>query len=78
MRVKVLPPPDCERDFLDERSWCELPDGTTLAELLKLLRCSRIKAKLLLVSINGERVEKLSTVLHDGDVVGFFVPVSGG
>ena len=34
-------------------------------------------AKLLLVSVNGER-RPLSHVLRDGDVVGFFFPVTGG
>ena len=77
MRVKVLPPPDCDRSFLDEKSWAELDEGTTLSELLRRLHCSRVKAKLLLISVNGERAP-LDTVLHDGDVVGFFVPVSGG
>ena len=41
------------------------------------LPCNPIKAKLLLVSVNGERMP-LNTELHDGDVVGFFSLVSGG
>lgn len=77
MRVKVLPPPGCDRSFLDDRSWAELDEGTKLSELLRMMHCSRLKAKLLLISVNGERAS-LSTILHDGDVVGFFVPVSGG
>ena len=36
-----------------------------------------LKAKLLLVSVNGER-SSLDRELHEGDVLGFFFPVSGG
>ncbi len=77
MRVKLLPPPGCDRSVLDERSWAELPEGCTVRDALRLVRCSPIKAKLLLVSVNGER-SPLSRALKDGDVVGFFFPVSGG
>jgi len=77
MRIKVFPPHGCDRSALDERSWMELPEGATVRDVLKLIRCSPVKAKLLLVSVNGER-SGLDRVLHDGDVVGFFFPVSGG
>ena len=77
MRVKVFPPHGCERSALDERGWAEMPEGATVKDVLKLIRCSPVKAKLLLVSVNGER-SALDRVLHDGDVVGFFFPVSGG
>ena len=77
MRVKILPPPGCDRSQLDACSWAELPEGSTVWDALHLIRCSPLKAKLLLVSLNGER-KPLTQVLHDGDVVGFFFPVSGG
>ena len=77
MRVKVFPPHGCERSALDERGWAELPEGATVRDVLRLVRCSTLKAKLLLVSVNGER-SPLEKELHDGDVVGFFFPVSGG
>ena len=77
MRVKILPPPGCDRSALDERSWAELPEGSRVRDALKLVRCAPLKAKLLLVSVNGER-KPLSHELRDGDVVGFFFPVSGG
>ena len=77
MRVKILPPPGCDRSALDARSWAELPEGGTVRDALRLVRCSPVKAKLLLVSVNGER-SPFSRVLHDGDIVGFFFPVSGG
>ena len=77
MRVKIIPPRGCDRSALDERSWAELPEGSTVGDSLKIIKCSPVKAGLLLVSVNGERT-KLSRELHDGDVVGFFSLVSGG
>ena len=77
MRVKVLPPHGCDRSALDERSWSELQEGSTVRDVLRLIRCSPLKAKLLLVSVNGER-SPLDRELRDGDIVGFFFPVSGG
>ncbi len=77
MKVKILPPRGCDRSMLDERSWAELPEGSTVGDVLKLIKCNPLKAKLLLVSVNGESA-KLGRELHDGDVVGFFSPVSGG
>lgn len=77
MRVKIIPPYGCDRSMLDERSWAEMAEGSTIRDALRLIRCSPIKAKLLLVSVNGEK-SSFNRVLHDGDVVGFFFPVSGG
>ena len=77
MRVKILPPHGSDRSALDERSWAELPAGSTVRDALRLIGCSSLKARLLLVSVNGER-RPLEYELRDGDVVGFFFPVSGG
>ena len=77
IRVKVLPPHGCDRSMLDQRSWMELPDGSRVRDVLRIIRFGPLKSKLLLISVNGER-SSLSRVLQDGDVVGFFIPVSGG
>lgn len=77
MRVKVFPPRGCDRSALDERSWMDLPEGSTVGDVLKIIKCSPVRAKILLVSVNGEH-SKLSRDLKDGDVVGFFSLVSGG
>lgn len=77
MRVKIFPPRGCDRSALDEKSWTEMPEGSTVGDALKLIKCSPVRAKMLLVSVNGERT-KLGRVLQDGDVIGFFLPVSGG
>ena len=77
IRVKVFPPYGCDRSTLDERSWMEIEEESTVKDVLKIIRLNPIKAKLLLVSVNGERVS-LSRKLQDGDVIGFISPVSGG
>jgi len=77
IRVKILPPPGSDRSKLDERGWAELPDGATLNDALRAVRCSPVAAKLLLASVNGERVP-FSTQLNNGDVVGFFMLCTGG
>ena len=77
MRVKIVPPFGCDRSKLDERSWAELEEGSTVLDALQLIRCNPLKARLLLVSVNGER-SSFNRVLIDGDVIGFFFPVSGG
>lgn len=77
IRVKVFPPYGCDRSALDERSWMKLEEGSTVGDVLKIIRLSPLKAKLLLMSVNGERAS-LSQKLKDGDVIGFIAPVSGG
>ncbi len=77
MRVKIIPPPGSDRSRLDERCWTELDEGATVMDALRVIKCSRMKAMLMLVSVNGERAE-FSQELKDGDVVGFFAPIAGG
>ena len=77
MKVKIFPPRGCDRSALDEKSWADLPEGSTVGDVLRIIKCSPVRAKLLLVSVNGEHV-KLNHVLKEGDVVGFFTLVSGG
>ena len=77
IRVKVFPPYGCDRSALDERSWMEVEEGSAVGDVLKIIRLSPLKAKLLLMSVNGERAS-LSQKLKDGDVIGFIAPVSGG
>ena len=55
----------------------EIADGSSVKDVLREIKCSPLRAKLLLVSVNGERTD-LSRTLNDGDVVGFFYLISGG
>lgn len=77
MRIKILAPYGCDRSALDEKSWAEMPAGSRVRDALRLIKCPRPVAKLLLVSVNGERVP-LDTELKDGDVIGFFFLATGG
>ena len=77
IRVKVFPPYGCDRSALDERSWMGVEEGSTVGDVLKIIRLSPLKAKLLLMSVNGERASPFQK-LKDGDVIGFIAPVSGG
>ncbi len=77
LKVKVFPPHGCDRSALDERGWVEMPEGSRVSDMLKIIKCSPVKAKLLLVSVNGVR-SPFGRELKDGDVVGFFAPVTGG
>lgn len=77
MKVKIIPPLGCSRERLDERGWAELPEGSTVADALRVVRCSRLKAKILICSLNGERTD-FRAPLQDGDVIGFFMPITGG
>ena len=62
---------------MDDRGWLEIEDESSVRDVLRTIKCSPLKAKLLLVSVNGERAE-LEKKLQDGDVVGFFYLISGG
>lgn len=55
----------------------EIEDESSVRDVLRAIKCSPMKAKLLLVSVNGERTE-LDRQLHEGDIVGFFYLISGG
>ena len=77
IKIKVFPPHGCDRSALDERGWMEIEDGSSVRDVMKTIKCSPLKAKLLLVSVNGERTD-LSRTLNEGDVVGFFYLISGG
>ena len=77
IRVKIIPPAGSDRSRLDEGGWTEMADGATLRDALRVVRCNPAIAKLLLASVNGERVV-LSTQLQDGDVIGFFQLCTGG
>jgi len=77
MRVKVFPPLGKAVKNVDDRGWMELPDGSTLADVLKKGGIPRLMAKMLMVRLNSEAVP-LSTEVRDGDVVGFISIIAAG
>ena len=56
MKVKILPPHGSDRHLLDERSWAEMEEGSCVRDALRLVRCSPLKARLLLVSVTANAV----------------------
>ena len=77
MRIKVFTPLGLADGRLDQRGWLELEEGATLGDALKRLRIPRVVARAFAVRLNSED-KPLDTVLHDGDMIGFFLLISGG
>jgi molybdopterin converting factor small subunit len=77
IRVKVYAPSWCDIEVLDERGWIDLPEGSTLADVLKQIKMPKFAAKVLLAAVNSEK-KPLDTVLEDGDMVSFFAMMAGG
>ena len=77
IRVRVFPLPFCNFDNLDERGWLELNDDAQLLEVLRKIKMPKTLVKLFAPSVNGEKAP-LTTVLKNGDVVGFFWLLTGG
>jgi molybdopterin converting factor small subunit len=77
IRVKVYAPSWCDIEVLDERGWIDLPEGSTLADVLKQIKMPKFAAKILLAAVNSEK-KPLDTVLEDGDMVSFFAMMAGG
>ena len=73
MRIKVVSPVAIHE--LDENGSLEIPDGSRVRDVLKLLKMS--PARLLPVSVNGIQVKR-SHPLSEGDVLVLIYPLSGG
>jgi molybdopterin synthase sulfur carrier subunit len=54
----------------------ELPDGTTIGQVLQRMGIPRASAQMVLV--NGDHDRDFGRVLGDGDVLSVFPPVAGG
>ena len=83
MRVHVIPFGVLKDWFGSSANTVELPDGTSVAELLERLRISlpscspALSLQGIAVSVNAEYAQA-AHILHDGDEVGLLPPVSGG
>lgn len=77
MRIKMFPPLGITLKVADERGWLEIEEGATLADALKMAGVPRITAKVFMVRVNSE-AQPMSTVLHDGDIIGFMTIATGG
>ncbi len=54
----------------------ELPDGTTIGQVLERMDIAQASAQMVLV--NGDHDRDFGRALRDGDVLSVFPPVAGG
>jgi sulfur carrier protein ThiS len=62
---------------LPNRGEVELPEGITIAELLRKLGIQTAQQKYLIIYVNGNK-RGLGHRLQDGDAVQLFLPIGGG
>ncbi len=77
VRVRVYLPPYLELSKLDERGYALIEKGSTLGDLLKMLRVPFPAGAVHLCRLNYEKAS-LKQKLKDGDTVSFFSLISGG
>jgi molybdopterin converting factor small subunit len=77
IKVKVYIPGFCSDELLDENSMIEIESGTRVNQVLKILKTPLVLRKVLLVTVNYQKVNK-KYILKNNDVLSIFIPVSGG
>lgn len=77
IKVKVYAPGFCSDEILDENSMIKIESGTRVNQVLKMLKTPLILRKVLLVTVNYQKVNK-KYILKNNDVLSIFMPVSGG
>ena len=77
MRIKIFPPMGKKLSNVDERGWIEAEEGATLRDVLKKAGIPPAAARIFMVRVNSEP-QPMDTVLHDGDMIGFFSMITGG
>lgn len=75
MKIRVVAP--FTVPGLDVQGKLEIPQGATVASIMKRAKTESLAWNLLPVSVNGRQVKR-SHKLNDGDVVVFISPISGG
>lgn len=77
IRVRVYPGPFGKRDLLDDDGYIQVEDGSTVGDLLKILRVPKMVYRMGLYNLSYKR-EPLDKKLSDGDVLSFIAPLTGG
>lgn len=77
MIIKVYPGFMVPCKGLDEDGNIEVKDTTNVKRLLGLIKVPMFLRPLIIVSINGETVDR-NHPLKQGDAVSFMTPISGG
>jgi molybdopterin converting factor small subunit len=77
IKVKVYAPAFCSFKRVDENGHMTLPDDGVVGDVYKNLRIPAMFKKIMIASVNEQRVD-LQAKLKDGDVVSFFSGLVGG
>ncbi len=77
MKVKVYAPAFLNAALIDERGFLEVPAGSTLRDIYKILQVPLLLRPVLLCSVNYEK-SPMNRKLEEGDTISFFFPISGG
>ena len=77
MIIKVYPGSMVTCTGLDEDGNIEVEDATTIRELLGLIKVPVLLRPLILVSVNGMKVDR-NYKFEQGDAVSFMMPIAGG
>jgi len=77
MLVRVYAPAFCNHDLIMDNGCVELKEGTTLIQLLRMLKMPMLLRRMPIVFVNYDRV-KMSTVLKDEDTVSILGMVASG
>ncbi|MCK9445110.1 MAG: hypothetical protein M0Q14_11360 [Tissierellaceae bacterium] len=77
IKVRVFPGPFIDIELLDEDGFIFLSEGSTIRDLLKILRIPKIIYSIGLYTLNYNKAS-LKTVLENEDEFSFISPISGG
>lgn len=77
MRIRVYAPAFADHSVLDERGFLELPPGSRLRDLHRILKIPPLTRPFVLVAVNY-RVSGPGHPLADGDTVSYFSMAGGG
>jgi len=77
IKIEVYATPVCSFEKISKEGYMEIPEGTTLLEVLKIIKLPFLHRKFSVITVNSDKV-KGSYVMKDKDVLSIFMPVTGG
>lgn len=75
--IEVYAPPICNFDRIDKQGNMLIDEGTTLKEVLKIIKLPLLWRKFALVRVNSDKVSR-DYIMKEADVLSIFMPVTGG
>lgn len=77
IKIEVLAPAVCCFDRVDKQGYMEIAEGTTVREVIKIIKLPLLWRVVSFVTVNNDRVD-MNYILKDKDVLSVFMPVAGG